>query len=100
MNNIKFLTSGKNENKLYTFLGGFAGLIIATLFGFWVAQINDSTAVVPIVALGASSAGVVLGNFLGKDKGKSRRKLIAGMKWKKLEKSKKVDLTIRMMNLK
>lgn len=68
MNNVEFLAVNKNENKLYTFLGGLAGLIIATLFCFWVAQNNDSTAAVPIVALGASSAGVVLGNLFGKKK--------------------------------
>jgi hypothetical protein len=87
MNNIKFLTSGKNENKLYTFLGGFAGLIIATLFGFWVAQINDSTAVVPIVALGASSAGVVLGNFFGK---RQREKSKETDSWNEVEEVGKV----------
>ena len=87
MNNIKFLTSGKNENKLYTFLGGLAGLIIATLFGFWVAQINDSTAVVPIVALGASSAGVVLGNFFGK---RQREKSKETDSWNEVEEVGKV----------
>ena len=42
----------KNENKLYTFLGGFLGFIIATVLYFFAAQNNIRHIVVMFLGVG------------------------------------------------
>ena len=56
----------KNENKLYTFLGGFLGFIIATVLYFFAAQNNIRHIVVMFLGVGIIEIGVIFGNFFGK----------------------------------
>ena len=76
----------KNENKLYTFLGGFLGFIIATVLCFFAVQNNIRHIIVMFLAVGIIDIGVIFGNFFGKKRKKKLEKLIAGMNQKKLEK--------------
>ena len=81
----------KNENKLYTFLGGFLGFIIATVLYFFAAQNNIRHIIVMFLGVGIIDIGVIFGNFFGK-KRKEKVKEITdskeGEKRRKVKKSK------------
>ena len=77
----------KNENKLYTFLGGFLGFIIATVLCFFAAQNNIRHIIVMFLAVGIIDIGVIFGNFFGKKKKEKIREINS---WNESEKNRKV----------
>ena len=66
MSNIKFFTEDKCENKLYTFLGGFTGLMLTSLYCFWEISNGIYTVFGPIVVLLVPCLGVTTVNLLRK----------------------------------
>ena len=77
----------KNENKLYTFLGGFLGFIIATVLYFFAAQNNIRHIIVMFLGVGIIDVGVIFGNFFGKKKKEKIREINS---WNESEKIRKV----------
>ena len=70
----------KNENKLYTFLGGFLGFIIATVLYFFAAQNNIRHIIVMFLGVGIIDIGVIFGNFFGKKRKEKAKKLNEDLK--------------------
>ena len=79
----------KNENKLYTFLGGFLGFIIATVLCFFAAQNNIRHIIVMFLAVGIIDIGVIFGNFFGKKKKEKIREINSWNESEKIGKVKK-----------
>lgn len=79
----------KNENKLYTFLGGFLGFIIATVLYFFAAQNNIRHIIVMFLGVGIIDIGVIFGNFFGKKKKEKIREINSWNESEKIGKVKK-----------
>ena len=79
----------KNENKLYTFLGGFLGFIIATVLCFFAAQNNIRHIIVMFLGVGIIDIGVIFGNFFGKKKKEKIREINSWNESEKIGKVKK-----------
>lgn len=79
----------KNENKLYTFLGGFLGFIIATVLCFFAVQNNIRHIIVMFLAVGIIDIGVIFGNFFGKKKKEKIREINSWNESEKIGKVKK-----------
>ena len=77
----------KNENKLYTFLGGFLGFIIATVLYFFASQNNIRHIILMFLGVGIIDIGVIFGNFFGKKKKEKIREINS---WNESEKIRKV----------
>lgn len=79
----------KNENKLYTFLGGFLGFIIATVLYFFAAQNNIRHIVVMFLGVGIIEIGVIFGNFFGKKRKEKVKEITDSNEGEKIRKVKK-----------
>lgn len=79
----------KNENKLYTFLGGFLGFIIATVLYFFAAQNNIRHIIVMFLGLGIIDIGVIFGNFFGKKRKEKAKEITDSNEGEKIRKVKK-----------
>ena len=79
----------KNENKLYTFLGGFLGFIIATVLYFFAAQNNIRHIIVMFVGVGIIDIGVIFGNFFGKKRKEKAKEITDSNEGEKIRKVKK-----------
>ena len=79
----------KNENKLYTFLGGFLGFIIATVLCFFAAQNNIRHIIVVFLAVGIIEIGVIFGNFFGKKRKEKVKEITDSNEGEKIRKVKK-----------
>ena len=79
----------KNENKLYTFLGGFLGFIIATVLYFFVAQNNIRHIIVMFLGVGIIDIGVIFGNFFGKKRKEKVKEITDSNEGEKIRKVKK-----------
>ena len=79
----------KNENKLYTFLGGFLGFIIATVLYFLAAQNNIRHIVVMFLGVGIIEIGVIFGNFFGKKRKEKVKEITDSNEEEKIRKVKK-----------
>ena len=79
----------KNENKLYTFLGGFLGFIIATVLYFFAAQNNIRHIIVMFLAVGIIDIGVIFGNFFGKKRKEKVKEITDSNEGEKIRKVKK-----------
>ena len=79
----------KNENKLYTFLGGFLGFIIATVLYFFVAQNNIRHIIVMFLGVGIIDIGVIFGNFFGKKRKEKAKEITDSNEGEKIRKVKK-----------
>ena len=79
----------KNENKLYTFLGGFLGFIIATVLCFFAAQNNIRHIIVMFLAVGIIDIGVIFGNFFGKKRKEKAKEITDSNEGEKIRKVKK-----------
>ena len=79
----------KNENKLYTFLGGFLGFIIATVLCFFAAQNNIRHIIVVFLAVGIIDIGVIFGNFFGKKRKEKVKEITDSNEGEKIRKVKK-----------
>ena len=79
----------KNENKLYTFLGGFLGFIIATVLYFFAAQNNIRHIVVMFLGVGIIEIGVIFGNFFGKKRKEKVKEITDSNEEEKIRKVKK-----------
>ena len=79
----------KNENKLYTFLGGFLGFIIATVLCFFAAQNNIRHIVVMFLGVGIIEIGVIFGNFFGKKRKEKVKEITDSNEGEKIRKVKK-----------
>ena len=79
----------KNENKLYTFLGGFLGFIIATVLYFFAAQNNIRHIIVMFLAVGIIDIGVIFGNFFGKKRKEKAKEITDSNEGEKIRKVKK-----------
>ena len=79
----------KNENKLYTFLGGFLGFIIATVLYFFAAQNNIRHIVVMFLGVGIIDIGVIFGNFFGKKRKEKAKEITDSNEGEKIRKVKK-----------
>ena len=79
----------KNENKLYTFLGGFLGFIIATVLCFFAAQNNIRHIIVMFLAVGIIDIGVIFGNFFGKKRKEKVKEITDSNEGEKIRKVKK-----------
>ena len=79
----------KNENKLYTFFGGFLGFIIATVLYFFAAQNNIRHIIVMFLGVGIMDIGVIFGNFFGKKKKEKIREINSWNESEKIGKVKK-----------
>ena len=79
----------KNENKLYTFLGGFLGFIIATVLYFFAAQNNIRHIVVMFLGVGIIEIGVIFGNFFGKKRKEKAKEITDSNEGEKIRKVKK-----------
>ena len=79
----------KNENKLYTFLGGFLGFIIATVLYFFAAQNNIRHIVVMFLGVGIIDIGVIFGNFFGKKRKEKVKEITDSNEGEKIRKVKK-----------
>lgn len=90
----------KNENKLYTFLGGFLGFIIATVLCFFVAQNNIRHIIVMFLAVGIIDIGVIFGNFFGKKKKEKIREINSWNESEKIGKVRKSKFNNLYMNWK
>ena len=79
----------KNENKLYTFLGGFLGFIIATVLYFFAAQNNIRHIIVMFLGVGIIDIGVIFGNFFGKKRKEKVKEITDSNEGEKIRKVKK-----------
>ena len=79
----------KNENKLYTFLGGFLGFIIATVLYFFAAQNNIRHIIVMFLGVGIIDVGVIFGNFFGKKRKEKAKEITDSNEGEKIRKVKK-----------
>ena len=79
----------KNENKLYTFLGGFLGFIIATVLYFFAAQNNIRHIIVMFLGVGIIDIGVIFGNFFGKKRKEKAKEITDSNEGEKIRKVKK-----------
>ena len=79
----------KNENKLYTFLGGFLGFIITTVLYFLAAQNNIRHIVVMFLGVGIIEIGVIFGNFFGKKRKEKVKEITDSNEGEKIRKVKK-----------
>lgn len=79
----------KNENKLYTFLGGFLGFIIATVLYFFAAQNNIRHIIVMFLGVGIIDIGVIFGNFFGKKRKEKVKEITDSNEEEKIRKVKK-----------
>lgn len=79
----------KNENKSYTFLGGFLGFIIATVLYFLAAQNNIRHIVVMFLGVGIIEIGVIFGNFFGKKRKEKVKEITDSNEEEKIRKVKK-----------
>ena len=79
----------KNENKLYTFLGGFLGFIIATVLYFFAAQNNIRHIIVMFLGVGIIEIGVIFGNFFGKKRKEKVKEITDSNEGEKIRKVKK-----------
>ena len=79
----------KNENKLYTFLGGFLGFIITTVLYFLAAQNNIRHIVVMFLGVGIIDIGVIFGNFFGKKRKEKVKEITDSNEGEKIRKVKK-----------
>ena len=79
----------KNENKLYTFLGGFLGFIIATVLYFFAAQNNIRHIVVMFLGVGIIEIGVIFGNFFGKKRKEKVKEITDSNEGEEIRKVKK-----------
>ena len=79
----------KNENKLYTFLGGFLGFIIATVLCFFAAQNNIRHIIVVFLGVGIIEIGVIFGNFFGKKRKEKVKEITDSNEGEKIRKVKK-----------
>ena len=79
----------KNENKLYTFIGGFLGFIIATVLYFFAAQNNIRHIVVMFLGVGIIEIGVIFGNFFGKKRKEKVKEITDSNEGEKIRKVKK-----------
>ena len=79
----------KNENKLYTFLGGFLGFIIATVLYFFAAQNNIRHILVMFLGVGIIDIGVIFGNFFGKKRKEKVKEITDSNEEEKIRKVKK-----------
>ncbi|WP_314292217.1 hypothetical protein [Leptotrichia massiliensis] len=79
----------KNENKLYTFLGGFLGFIIATVLYFFAIQNNIRHIIVMFLGVGIIDIGVIFGNFFGKKRKEKVKEITDSNEGEKIRKVKK-----------
>ena len=79
----------KNENKLYTFFGGFLGFIIATVLYFFAAQNNIRHIIVMFLGVGIIDIGVIFGNFFGKKRKEKAKEITDSNEGEKIRKVKK-----------
>ena len=79
----------KNENKLYTFIGGFLGFIIATVLYFFAAQNNIRHIVVMFLVVGIIEIGVIFGNFFSKKRKEKVKEITDSNEGEKIRKVKK-----------
>ena len=79
----------KNENKLYTFLGGFLSFIIATVLYFFSAQNNIRHIIVMFLGVGIIDIGVIFGNFFGKKRKEKAKEITDSNEGEKIRKVKK-----------
>ena len=79
----------KNENKLYTFFGGFLGFIIATVLYFFAAQNNIRHIIVMFLGVGIIDIGVIFGNFFGKKRKEKVKEITDSNEGEKIRKVKK-----------
>ena len=79
----------KNENKLYTFLGGFLGFIIATVLYFFADQNNIRHIIVMFLGVGIIDIGVIFGNFFGKKRKEKVKEITDSNEGEKIRKVKK-----------
>lgn len=79
----------KNENKLYTFLGGFLGFIIADVLYFFAAQNNIRHIIVMFLGVGIIDIGVIFGNFFGKKRKEKAKEITDSNEGEKIRKVKK-----------